>query len=668
MTDQATSAATDQVPAPDGQPASSLQPGGGANRFLRSAATLGVAFAWYLGLSVLLWWGAWSSHPTTVTTCACNDPALFVWFLEWPAYAIAHGHNLFYSTSLFHPQGINLLSNTGVLALGVPLAPVTWLFGPVATLNVASTLGPALSALAMFWLLRRFVSWTPAAFAGGLVFGFSPFAIDNLAVAHLNTEFLALVPLMIGCLDELCLRQSRRWPVVGGALGLLVTVEFFLSTEMLVIVGFCTISGLVILVLFAAVFSRAELVKKAPRALGGLAVATCLAIVLLSYPVWFALDGPAHLSGLVWPTVEPGSGGIHLGNLWHLRFQSAQGLRLFAGYEGPALPEDEYLGIGLLGVLGAGVALYRRDLRLWFFGAVGLVGVALSLPATNSYWVPWRVLEHISLVKNVATARFFGMTTVCVAIMLGVVVDRTHSTVHGAIARFMNRFRGRLSGVAAGGSAATVALAVGCVAIVPMGSAVADNVPLTTQGVALPKWFADDGAHLPAGQVVLAYPPPVTGGSAMTWQAIDLLRFSMATGGGPESIPARAGRERAGLDVITQASLVLSPPPPATTSNVEAVRQALSGWGVTIVVVPDPADLEPRYSRVSSTAWALGMFTLAIGRPPSFEDDAWVWTRVERLDRRLVVTARAFAACTSEGLSVTADPLGVPDCVTAAGP
>ncbi|MGO9344418.1 MAG: hypothetical protein ACLP6E_18175 [Acidimicrobiales bacterium] len=694
MTDQDTLAATpDQEDASDGEPVSSPEPDGAAKGVLRSAATLGVAFAFYLGLSVLLWWGAWSSHPTTVTTCACNDPSLFVWFLEWPAYAIAHGHNLFYSTSLFHPQGINLLSNTGVLSLGVPLAPVTWLFGPVATLNVASTLGPALSALAMFWLLRRFVSWAPAAFAGGLVFGFSPFAFDNLAVAHLNTELLALVPLTIGCLDELCMRQSRRWPLVGAALGLLVTVQFFLSTEMLVIIGFCAVAGLVILVLYAAVFRRTELLTKAPHALGGFAVAITVAVVLLSYPVWFALDGPAHLSGLVWPIAKPGIAGIDLGNLWHLRFLGAQAVHLFAGYEGPALPQAEYLGVGLLGVLGAGLVSYRRDLRLWFFGAVGLVSVALSLPVTSSYWVPWRVLEHVPLVQNVAAARFFGMTTACAAIMLGVIVDRTHATAYGVIARLINRFRSartsshravdavssalrsgvgrasdrrRLTGVAGivgGGAAAAVALAVAAVALVPMGSAVAENVPLTTQGVALPKWFANDGAHLAAGQVVLAYPPPVTGGSAMTWQAIDLLRFAMATGGGPESIPARAGKERAGLDVITQASLILSPPPPATTSNVEAVRQALSGWGVTIVVVPDPAGLEPHYSRAASTAWALGMFTLAIGRPPRFEDDAWVWTGVRSPSRRMAITARAFATCTGAGLSVTADPLGVPDCV-----
>ena len=52
-----------------------------------------------------------------------------------------------------HPGGVNLLDNTSVLALGIPLAPVTWVVGPVASMNVALTLAPALSALAMFLLL-----------------------------------------------------------------------------------------------------------------------------------------------------------------------------------------------------------------------------------------------------------------------------------------------------------------------------------------------------------------------------------------------------------------------------------------------------------------------------------------------------------------------------------
>ncbi len=84
----------------------------------------------YLALSVALWWQVWSTHPTSVTTCGCGDTSLFTWFLEWPAYALSHGMNPLYSTYLFHPGGVNLLSNTAEVGLGIVLAPVTWAFGP----------------------------------------------------------------------------------------------------------------------------------------------------------------------------------------------------------------------------------------------------------------------------------------------------------------------------------------------------------------------------------------------------------------------------------------------------------------------------------------------------------------------------------------------------------
>ena len=639
-------------PSPSGHPA-----------VRRSGTALLLALAGYLALAVVVWWHVWSSHPTGVTTCACDDPSLFTWFLEWPAYAIAHGHNPFYSTALFHPTGINLLSNTGVLALAIPLAPVTWLFGPIATLNVVSTVGPSLTALAMFWLLRRWVRWTPAAFVGGLVFGFGPFAVTNLAVAHLNTEVLVLVPLMVGCLDELLVRQGRRPAVVGGVLGLLVVVQFFLSTEMLVIVAVVAVVAVVLVVGYGAVRDVGAVLGRLPHALVGLAVAAAVSVVLLAYPVWFALDGPAHLSGLVWPTLQPGKGGIVLGDLWHLRSMSQSAIRLFAGYQGPALPQGEYLGLGLLVVVGAGLIVWWRDLRLWLFAGIGVASVTLSLGVTPRYWVPWRVLAHLRLVQNISVARFFAMATLCAAILLGVVVDRTHDTV----ARWVGgRGGGRRTGAVAVTAAGILSLAVAALAVVPLATALATNIPLTTESAALPPWFAQVGSYLPPGQVVLAYPPPVTGGSALTWQAVDSLRFAMATGAGPESIPARAGKERAGLDVITSDSEVFSAPAPATAANIAAVRRALAGWGVTLVVVPDPSSLFPRYDRTSSTASALGLFTLALGRAPRFTQGAWVWTTVGSPGPPLAIGAAAFARCTAGPLMGRGSPLVVPDCVAAA--
>src|SRR6202167_4808618 len=206
----------------------------------------------YLLLSLILWSHVWLGHPTAATTCGCGDASLFTWFIEWPAYAISHGLNPLYSTAMFHPAGVNLLSNTGVVGIGILLAPVTWIFGPVAILNLALTLSPVLSALAMFVLLRRWVSWTPAAFIGGLFYGFSPFVLVSLTDAHLMLGMAAVPPLVVLCLDELLFRQRRPPVATGVLLGLLVVVQFFIGTEVLAIMAIGAAIGLVLVFLYGA--------------------------------------------------------------------------------------------------------------------------------------------------------------------------------------------------------------------------------------------------------------------------------------------------------------------------------------------------------------------------------------------------------------------------------
>jgi len=612
----------------------------------RTLGRLAAAFAGYLVVSVALWWNVWTSHPTTVTTCGCGDTSLFTWFLEWPAYALAHGHSLFYSTALFHPGGIDLLSNTSVLAIGVPLAPVTWLFGPVATLNVASTLAPVLSALAMFWLLGRWVRWAPAAFVGGLVFGFSPFVVVSLAGAHLMSGTLVLLPLMVACLDELLVRQRRSPVKTGAVLGLLVAVQFFVSTEVLVMAVLCGAAGVVLLVVYAG--RHRELAARAPRAGRGLAAAAVVAVGLLAYPVWFALEGPAHLAGLVWPTLAPGTGGIDLGSLVQAPPMTAlrADMLVTGGYQGPALPHGEYLGAGLIAVVVVGLVVWRRDRRLWFFGAVGVIAVVASL-GVKSYWTPWRIVVHVPLVENIVTDRFAAITSLCVAVVAAVVIDRTRDSVRGA------------AGLIA-------ALAVAAVAVVSMATALAGNFPLTTRAATLPRWYAEAGAHLPPGQVVLAYPAPFAfEQSAEGWQAVDSLDFALIGGSGPGSIPGRAGPERAGQEVVGEATFSLDGPPQPTPANVDDVRRALTGWGVTLIVVPDPSSL-PRYGRGTDPAAAIGLFTLAVGRSPRFYDDAWVWSDVGSLGPPLTIPAGEFAGCTAPQRLLSPSPLAIPECVLAA--
>jgi hypothetical protein len=650
----------------------------------------------YLAVSVVLWWHVWSTHPTATATCGCGDPALFLWFLEWPAYAIAHGHNPFYSTALFHPGGINLLSNTSVLAIGIPLAPVTWLFGPVATLNVASTLAPVLSGLSAFWLLRRWTRWAPAAFVGGLFYAFSPFVLSSLVFAHLMTTSLALFPLMLGCLDELLVRQQRRPVPVGIALAVLIVVEFFVSTELLLIAAMSAVAGVVLLVLYRAVSDRADLARRARRAAPGLAVAVGLAVVVLAYPFWFALAGPAHLSGQIWPGI-PIIGGLTPRSFVDPGYATQGGFLLdLGGYFGKALPSAGYLGWGLLAVAVAGLVVWRRDRRLWFFAALTVVTAALSFGVRKHHWVPWQIFSHQPVLVNVIEQRFMAVTTLALAVMLAVVVDRTRHVSPTWPAR---RPRGRhaaptASAASPGGipghgrTEATgparpattarparvgrvvpilAAVAVAAVALVPIVWVVAPKLPFTARPVTLPQWYTSEAPTLPPGQVLLAYPAPFSGiQSAMAWQAVAGMGFAQAGGGGPQGVANRAGPEKAGFEVLTSLGFGLTTPPSGTPAQLAAVRQALRGWGVTMVVIPQQPGV-PAMLRGRDPVYAAAFMTAALGVEPTFQAGAWVWSDVDLGRGPLVVPSGTLGNCElATARDHRAGPDAVPACVVRA--
>ncbi|HEX4219257.1 MAG TPA: hypothetical protein VHZ02_12845 [Acidimicrobiales bacterium] len=636
----------------------------------RRARPIAFAFAAYLILGVALWWNAWA-HPASTGTCACGDSALFLWFLEWPAYAIAHGHNLFYSTSLFHPQGVNLLSNTSELAFGVPLAPVTWLFGPVATLNVASTLSPVLSAFACFWLLRRWIRWSPAAFLGGLLYGFSPFVIIGLSDSHLMVSALFVPPLVIACLDELLVRQRRRPARVGLVLALLVVIQFFLSTEMLVLMAVMALVGLALLVAYAAVVHRDELRHRFRHAAVGLSWAGVVAVVLLAYPAWFALAGPAHLAGLVWPGLADGTDGSLLSPLVHASYYSsnvATTMNKFGGYQGKPLT-GEYFGYPLFAVLLVGLAVWRRDLKLWFFAALGLASVALSLSTVETQhrwisWVPWEIVARLPVIQNVIQGRLIGFTYLFAAIMLALILARAHDAVlaRSVPARHHAGGRGQRSWLGPA-AAAGVALVIAAVALVPVARTNWGTTPLAMQPAYVPRWLTEVAPKLPPKQVILAYPTAFSGiQSSMAWQAIEGMPFAMAGGGGPEGIPSRAGKERPGFIVISAASLSFGPLPPATGQNVAAVRAALVGWGVTKVVVPNDPHL-PAYEQGSNLSYALGLFSAALGQRPEYQAGAWVWSNVPAAPPPATVDQKAFDSCVSPVNLRTGSLLTIPDCV-----
>jgi len=627
----------------DAGPAPTPDPAGAPSRRGRSLA---LAALGYLALAVVVWWNVWSRHPTSTTTCGCGDSALFLWFFAWPAHAISHGLDPFFSTAMSHPSGVNLLDNTSELALGVVLAPVTWIFGPVASMNVALTLAPAASALAMFVLLRRWVRWAPAAFVGGLLYGFSPLVLVSLSDGHLMVGWEVVPPLVVACIDELLFRRRRGPVAVGLVLGLLLVIQFFVGTEVLLILAIAAVPAALLLGGWALT-RRAAVRGHVRHALVGLATAAGTAGVLLAWPTWFALDGPAHVSGRVWPSLYLGFEGTSAkAFVWPT--PASAGYSLFAhrvgGYQGPTL-SGQYIGIGLLAVAVVGLVVWRRDRRLWFFGAMTVVSVVLSLGAERSTWLPWQLVAGQPVLQNIIPSRFVLVTYLSLAVVLALVVDHTRTAT---LARSARPHR-----TAGAGRAAVAGLAVAAVGLVPIAVYLAPTVPMVTQPVRTPTWFTAVAPHLPAGTVVLAFPvPDQVVESAMAWQATTAFPYAMVGGGGPGGVLERAGLERPGAEAVARASFSFAGQE-LRAGDVAATRRALVGWGVDEVVLPDQPDL-PAYDQVTSVPFTVAFMTAVIGRAPVRQAGAWVWLHADaHLPAGEGPPPSAVAACEATGSDPT---------------
>ena len=643
----------------------------GARTAMAAPLRMLVAGGLYLALSVGLWWHVWTGSPSGVMTCDCTDAGRTVWYLEWSAFALTHGHGLLHSNWLFPPAGLNLLADTSVPALALLASPVTLAFGPVTAMNVASTLVPVLTALSMYWLLQRWVRWQPAAFLGGLVYGFSAAVIVQLAFGWLNLAFLALIPLMAACLDELLVRQ-RRGPVrIGIALAVLVTAEFFVSTEAVLILAVSGTVAVALLTGFAALRHPEELGRRWRHACTGLVSALAAAAVLLAYPVWFFVAGPAHLDGMVWSTNVPGNLGNAVSNLWSQsgqwgpvssRFLAGEA-PLLGGYRGPGLPAASYLGTGLLAVIVVGMLVWRSDRRLWFFGALGLTTIVISLRAGGGQWGPWALVDHLPLFDNVVQSRFDAVFGLCAAVMLAVIVDRTRSSV-------LTRRRGEPRGIdeqrgarAARWGATVAALAVTAVAVVPVVSTLGPNLPLRTQPVTVPRWFLTTGEHLSPRQVLLTYPfATADSQSALPWQAIGGMHYTMAGGGGPAGTAARAGDARPDSRYWIRRRCHWVRPPAPTGPNLRAIRDAMRMWGVTMVVVPDDTGLA-QFQTARGAAFGVAFLAAVLGSVPVSQDGAWVWSHVGHSPAPVPVTTARFGACVSAAGAAANGPEQAARCV-----
>lgn len=531
-----------------------------------------------------------------------SDQVLFEWMLARTARALVAGENPLHSDAVGFPDGVNLMANTSVLGLGVPLTPVTLLFGSQVAFLVAVAGCLAGTAAAWYFLLSRtLVRSRAAAAVGGLFCGFAPGMIAQ-AGAHLHMAAQFLVPVILWLVfDPRPGRTVRR----GTALGLTVTYQVFLGEETLVfLVLACGLFALAY-----AVCDPATARRRAPELLGRLGVGTLTALPLLVYPLWWQFFGPQHYRGMPFDVDAYALDLLSFGS-WATQ-TVAGGATSAAGLAPNATEENSFFGVPLLLLSVVAVIRLRRRPLVRALAACGLVFALLALGSSvgvggtdTGLPGPYRLLREVPLLDLAVPARFPLIVVPVIAILLALLLDDVWQR------------DGRIAGRIPARGVWAVAVAAALLPLTP--------TPIRTVPFAPVPDFISSGqwrGYVPDGRTLVAV-PPVGGGEAtsgMLWSARTGVPFA-APGGfyigpsGPGDPRARWGAPDRPTSVLLRHVARSGQVPVVTDADRAQAVADLRHWRAAVVVL---GELRHGDAVRQTVELLLGPGTRA--------DDVWIW-------------------------------------------
>ncbi|MEU8296729.1 hypothetical protein AB0C04_05515 [Micromonospora sp. NPDC048909] len=411
----------------------------------RHRADLGVAL-FFLLLAGWLTHGLWPDPGSRTLALNAADQTLYEWFLAVDARALLGDFSLL-TDRLNAPDGVNLMTNTTVIALGIALAPVTLLLGAPVTFALLAAANLAGTAVAWYLLYTRTLrARRLAAGLGAGLCGFGPGMISQTN-SHLHMTAQWLVPVIVWLVVRLLraadperigpadpadpagstvvLGPDRR-RMVSSAVGLAaaITAQVFIGEEVL----FLTALSLLIMAVTYATVDR-ELARRAlPGFAGGMALAAGLALLVLGYPLWFQFAGP---QGVADGMFSPHYFSADLRSWWTISPLSVAGgddaARLTTG---PA-EYNTFLGWPLL-LVTAGCALWLGRRRLAVactVAALVMGGLALG-PAVvvggtrTGVPGPYALLAGLPVVDGALPMRFALAVLPLAGTLLVLAVDR----------------------------------------------------------------------------------------------------------------------------------------------------------------------------------------------------------------------------------------------------
>ncbi|MEV4618877.1 hypothetical protein AB0J74_09265 [Asanoa sp. NPDC049573] len=398
--------------------------------------SLGICLA-YLLLAFWIMHGLWPSPTNRALGLNPEDQTLYEWFLAVDS-RVLHGDFSLLTDRLNAPDGVNLMANTTVIALGALFSPVTLLFGAPVTFALLATLTLGLTAVAFYLLFRRVLgTHRLAAAIGGGFCGFAPGMISQNN-SHLHMTALWLVPVLVWSVVSILRaadprhpanagreggRDWRRIVIFGVVLAITVAIQVFIGEEVLFLSALTLVIMTLVYLGVRPRFSRRVLAGAA----GGLAVGFGLSLAMLLYPLWFQFKGPQSVPNGVFSPHFFSADLASFATISPLSvFGRAESARLSTG----AAEYNTFLGWPLILVaVGCAIWLIRRPLIL-ACAIAAVVMAALSLGpelvvngTRTEIWGPYRLLLGLPVVDGALPMRFALALIPLIATVLVVAVD-----------------------------------------------------------------------------------------------------------------------------------------------------------------------------------------------------------------------------------------------------